>query len=105
MRAEERGEFLVVVLQRGIERAETAPGRRVGIRSVLEQDRGDFARAGRRGAVERVDAELVVGKGVHVGPVFDQQSGGPGTVEEGRVVERREVIVGTRLRQSRLGAE
>src|SRR6266567_7088959 len=95
-------DLLVAVCVGGVERREPTTRRRVWIRAVFEQDRRDFALAGRRGAVERMHSELVVGERVHVRVVLDEQQSRLGPVEEGRVVEGGEVVVRACLRQRRV---
>ena len=72
---------------------------------MLQQDRGDLGPASGCGAVQWVHAEVVVGEGVHICTVLDQQESCLRPVEKGGVVERREVVVRTRLRQLRVGVE
>src|SRR3954452_2420637 len=88
-----------------MKRREAEPCRGVRIRAVLQQHLRDIGATGRGGAVQRVDAELVVGEGVHVGAALEEELRRLWTVEEGRVMEGGEVVARTGRCQGRFVVE
>ena len=105
MAQERLGERLVVVLRRGMQRGVAAGLLRVGIGAGLEQElrRLGVARGG--GGVQRAQVRVVLGHGVRVGALGEQQLDGAGAAEEGGVVERREPVGRAPVDQLRVGGE